>query len=327
MRAATVTRFGGPEVFEVVQRPDPVPGRGEVVIGVEVADTLWLETMVRSGAGQAYWPMRPPYVPGNGVAGRITQVGDDVDRGLLGRRVVAHTGSEGGYADRAVVPVAAVSDVPDGLDLTVAAALLHDGPTALALFDITKVGPDDTVLVIGASGGLGVLSVQLGRARAARVVAIARGAKLGRVRELGPAAVIDSEQPDWPGQARAALPDGGADVVLDNIGGDLGEASFALVAPGGRFSAHGTPSGRFARLSQADQRAADRRGITVTGIGAVQMPDSDLKRYTDEALRAAATGTFAPVIGQIFPLGQAGSAHAAIEGRDVFGKTILTTAT
>lgn len=322
MRTATVTRFGGPEVLQLVEQPDPVPGPGEVVIDVEVADTLWLETFVRSGAGQDYWPMRPPYVPGNGVAGRVSQAGDGVDRALLGRRVVAHTGSEGGYADRAAVSAESVSFVPDGLELAVAAALLHDGPTALALFDITKAGAGDTVLVVGASGGLGILSLQLARARSARVVAIARGAKLDRVRELGPDAVIDSEQPGWLEQARAALPGAGADVVLDNIGGDLGEASFALVADRGRFSGHGTPSGRFARV---DQPAADRRGITVTGIQAVQMSDGDLKRYTDQALREAASGTIAPVIGQTFPLERASYAHAAIQGRDVFGKTLLIT--
>ena len=322
VRAATVTRFGGPEVLKLLEQPDPVPGMGEFVIDVEVADTLWLETVVRSGAGQDYWPMRPPYVPGNGVAGRVRQVGDSVAAAMLGRRVVAHTGNEGGYADRAVVPAAGVSDVPGSLDLFVAAALLHDGATALALFDVTKVGSGDTVLVVGASGGLGVLSVQLGRARAARVVAIARGAKLGRVRELGSDAAIDSGQPDWLEQARAALPGAGADVILDNVGGDLGEASFALIADGGRFSGHGTPSGRFAQL---DRAAASRRGITVTGIEAVQMSDSDLKRYTDQALLEAASGIIAPVIGQVFPLDQAGSAHAAIEGRDVFGKTLLTT--
>jgi NADPH2:quinone reductase len=202
----------------------------------------------------------------------------------------------------------------------VAAALLHDGPTALALIDITKVSSGDAVVVVGASGGLGVLLAQLGRARAARVVTVARGAKLDRVRELGPDAVIDSEQPDWLAQARAALPPAGADVVLDNVGGDLGETAFALVAPGGRFSGHGTPSGRFA---QVDQTTADRHGITVTGIEAVQMSAGDLKRYTERALRAAVAGTLAPVIGQIFPLDQAGSAHAAIESRAVFGKTLL----
>jgi len=322
VRAAVVTRFGGAEVFAVAERPDPIPGRGEVVIDVEVADTLWLETHIRSGAGQDFWPSRPPYVPGNGVAGRVAQVGDGVDPTLSGTRVVAHTGNEGGYADRIVVPADGVSIVPDGLDLSVAAALLHDGPTALALFDITKVGRDDTLVVVGASGGLGILSLQLGQMRAATTVAVVRGAKLERIRELGPDVVVDSDQPDWIEQIQAALPEAGADVVLDNIGGALGEASFGLVAAGGRFSAHGTPSGRFAQI---DRQAAQRDGITVTGIEAVQMSPVDLKRYTELALREAAAGVIAPVIGQTFPLAEAHAAHAAIEARHVFGKTLLTT--
>lgn len=322
MRAATVVKFGGPEVFELVETPDPVPGAGEVLVGVEVIDTLWLETMVRSGAGQDVWPMRPPYVPGNGVAGRIVETGAGVDRELLGRRVVAHTGGEGGYADCAVVSVEAMAVVPDDIDLTVAAALLHDGVTALALFDVTKVGPGDGVLVVGASGGLGVLSVQLARARAGKVVAVARGAKLERVAQLGPDAVIDSARPDWAEQARAVFGGHGADVVLDNVGGVLGETAFTLTARGGRFSAHGTPSGRFADI---DQRAADERGVAVTGIEAAQLSDRDRMRYVGQVLREAAGGVIAPVIGQTFPLGQAGAAHAAIEGRTAFGKTLITT--
>ena len=342
MRTATVTRFGGPEVFAIVEHPDPVPEEGQVLIDVEVADTLWLEAMVRSGAGQDYWPMRPPYVPGNGVAGTVIETGDGVDQALTGQRVVAHTGSENGYADRAVVAAAAVSTVPDALDLRTAAALLHDGPTALRLFDVTKAGPGDAVLVVGASGGLGVLSVQLARARCARVVAAARAPKLPRLAALEPDAVIDTDQLDWLDRARAALggsvlggsavgssalsgsaPGGGADVVLDNVGGDLGEASFALVTEaGGRFSGHGTPSGRFAQI---DRGQAARRGITVTGIEAVQMPPDVLKRYTEQALAEAAEGTIAPVIGQAFLLERAADAHAAIEGRAIFGKTLLLT--
>ncbi|HEY1917282.1 MAG TPA: zinc-binding dehydrogenase [Streptosporangiaceae bacterium] len=323
MQTATVTKFGGPEVFELVHRPDPVPGPGQVVIAVAVADTLWLETMVRSGAGQDYWPMRPPYVPGNGVAGAVLATGAGVDPALTGRRVVAHTGNEGGYADRAVVAAADLSGIPDQLDFRTAAALLHDGPTVLALFDVTKAGPEDAVLVAGASGGLGLLSVQLARARCGRVVALARAPKLERVAELGPYAVIDSSAPDWLDQARAALPKTGADVVLDNIGGDLGEASYALTAPGGRFSAHGTPSGRFAQL---DRDAARRDGRTVTGIEAVQMAPDVLKRYTEQALALAAAGAITPVIGQVFPLERAADAHTAIEARTTFGKTLLTTA-
>ena len=110
--------------------------------------------------------------------------------------------------------------MPDGLGLREAVALLHDGPTALALVEGTRIGPGDAVLVVGASGGLGIVSVQLARVHGARVVAVARDEhKLARIRELGADTVIDSETPDWVEQARAALGGEGADVILDNIGG------------------------------------------------------------------------------------------------------------
>ena len=322
MHAAVVSRFGGPEVFNLVEAPDPTPGAGEVLIAVEAIDTLWLETMVRSGAGQDFWPMRPPYIPGAGVAGRVIQVGAEASPDLLDRRVVAYTSGEGGYAERAVVAADAVVTVPDGIDLTVAAALLHDGPTALALFDTTKITPHDEVLVLGASGGLGVLCVQLARARAAKVVAVARGPKLAQVAKLNPDTMIDLTKPDWIDQARAAFGVRGADVVLDNIGGPIGEAALALAARGGRFSAHGAPSGRFA---QVDRQAAKEYGVTVTGITEVQLAVPDRTRYIQQALSEAAAGVLAPVIGQTFALDQAAAAHAAIEGRAVFGKTLLVT--
>jgi len=319
MRTATVTEFGGPDVLTPLQQSDPTPGPGQVLVEVEVADTLWLETQVRSGAGRDYWPMRPPYVPGNGVAGRVAAVGAGVESSWLGRRVAGHTGNEGGYAERAVVAEDELCPVPDALPLPVAAALLHDGPTVLALFDVTRVGAEDRVLVVGASGGLGIVSVQLGRARAACVVAVARGAKLDRVGELRPNAVVDSESPDWVEQARSAL-GGAADVVLDNIGGAVGEAAFDLVAPSGRFSGHGTPSGRFAAVDPARARAGD---VTVTGIESVQLSATESTRYTDLAFAEAVRGTLAPVVGQTFSLERASDAHAAIEGRQVFGTTLL----
>jgi len=319
-----VSRFGGPEVFELVEMPDPAPGAGEVLVGVEVIDTLWLETAVRSGAGHFYCQMRPPSVMCSGIAGRVMQVGEGVRHDLHGRRVVAHTRGVGGYADHAVVAAEAAVAVPDSVDLAVAVALLHDGATALALFDTTKIGSDDGVLVVGASGGLGVLCVQLARARAGRVVAAARGEKLERVARLGPDALINSARPDWIEQARAVFGQHGADVVLDNVGGPLGEAAFTLVARGGRFSAHGSPGGRFASV---DRQAANERGISVTGIEAAQLAGPDRSNYIEQALRAAVAGEIAPVTGQTFPLDQAGAAHAAIEGRTVFGKTLITTST
>jgi NADPH2:quinone reductase len=322
MLTAVVTRFGPPEVLVASEAPDPVAGPGEVVIDVAVADVLLVETVIRQGLGGEYFDMTPPYVPGNGVAGRVGAVADDVDRGWLGREVVAQIG-EGGYAERVVARADQLSALPDGLGLREAAALLADGQTALALFEGMRIGPEDRVLVVGASGGLGIVSVQLARTRAARVAAAARDErKLARIRELGADAVIDSEAPDWVEQARAALGGEGADVVLDNTGGRVGEAAFAAIAPGGRFSAHGSPSGRFASIDPAE---AKRRGVSVHGIQDVQLPASTRKRLMEEALAEAAAGHIEPVIGQTFPLADAAKAHAAIERRGVFGKTLLVT--
>lgn len=321
MRTVVVSEFGGPERLVPTEVPDPEVGPGEVLIDVAAIDVLWVETMIRSGAGGTYFGVTPPYVPGNAVAGRVRLVGAGVEPGRAGQAVVARTGGGGGYAEQVVVPAIGLSAVPDGMDPATAAALLHDGPTALLLLDAARVGHGDTVLVVGSSGGLGIVSVQLARARGARVVAVARDErKLTRLRELGLGPVIDSERPDWVEQARTALGGAGADIVLDNIGGAVGEAAFGLVAPGGRFSAHGTPSGRFASI---DPEEAQARRVTLRGIRDVQVAESERTPLTDRALGEAAAGRISPVIGQTFPLAKAADAHAAIEARTVFGSTLL----
>jgi len=316
-----VKEFGGPEVLVAAEVPDPVAGPDEVVVAVAAAHVLWVETRIRSGVGREYWGVTPPYVPGSGVAGRVDALGPGVDPALLGTRVVAHTGrSRDGYAERVVVGADGLVPIPDEVSGQQAAALVHDGVTGCALVNEQRVGAGERVLVVGASGGLGIVLVQLARARGARVVALARDErKLARVRTLGADAVIDSAAPDWAEQARTAL-GGAADVVFDNVGGDLGEAAFELTAPGGRFSAHGTPSGRFAQI---DPEAAAARGVTVRGIRDVQIPPVERRRLTGQALAAAAAGGLRPVVGQTFPLARADRAHAAIEDRSVFGSTLL----
>jgi NADPH:quinone reductase len=286
MRAAVVRKFGPPEVLEVQEWPDPVLARGQVVLEVAAADVLFLETMIRRGDAPEGMAPQLPYVPGSGVAGRVVAVGSGVEASWIGRTAVAHTGREGGYADRALVDIDSLSAVPDGLGLTDAAALLHDAPTALTLFDLTGAASAGSVLVLGASGGLGLMLVQLARTSGVRVLAVARDeAKLERIRAMAPdGSVIDSEQPDWIEQAREALGDTGADVVFDNVGGTLGEAVFQLTANGGHYSAHGTPSGQFAAI---DPEQAARRSVTLTGIGTVQLDKPALKLATERALASA----------------------------------------
>ncbi|MFF0202397.1 zinc-binding dehydrogenase [Streptomyces sp. NPDC005017] len=318
MRAVHVTEFGGPEVLLPVRAQDPVPGPGEVLIEVAYADTIFLETQLRSGWGLDYFPVRPPYVPGGGVAGVVRALGAGVEEVWLGRRVTAFV--TGSYAELAVAAADALTVVPEDLDLLPAAALVHDGVTAGGLAERVGLGPGDRVLILGASGGMGTLLVQLARARGAHVVALARGeAKAALVRELGAHTVVDPGAPDWPGRAREAL-GGAADVVLDGVGGGLGLTAFALTADGGRFSAHGAPSGAFAPV---DPEEAERRGITLFGIQDVQFSPTDLRRLTTLAFTEAVARRLRPVIGEVFPLAHADRAHAAIEGREVVGKVVL----
>nr|BFE99485.1 hypothetical protein GCM10020241_11610 [Streptoalloteichus tenebrarius] len=201
MKVVRATRFGGPEVLVVGEAADPVAGPGEVVVEASVVDVLFVEAQIRSGWGGEYFTVEPPYVPGGGVAGRVVAIGEGVDPAWTGRRVLARVG-DGGYAERVVAPVTGLAPVPDALDLREAAALLHDGATAMGLMDVVEVRPGETVLVTAAAGGLGILLAQLARAAGARVIGAARGErKLEVVRELG-ADAVDYSGPGWTGAVR-----------------------------------------------------------------------------------------------------------------------------
>ncbi len=324
MRVIQVTRFGGPEVLVPAEVPDPVAGPGQAVIEVVAADVLHLDAMIRYGLATDYFPLRPPYVPGNGVAGTVITAGENVDAGWAGRRVIAHTGGNdgsGGYAERAVVSAGDLIPVPDDLGLAEAAALLNDGATAFGLLESFPIRAGEWVLVVGASGGLGAVLVQLARAAGARVIGAARGQrKLELAREVGAGAVVDDSEPDWTKQVLEVTGGDGADLVFDNVGGSIGRVAFGVTAPGGRFSAHGAPTGGFADI---DPDEADRLGVIVRGIEQVQFAPADWGRCAGQALSAAAGGRIRPIIGQTFPLERAADAHRAIEARDVIGKTLL----
>jgi NADPH2:quinone reductase len=238
----------------------------------------------------------------------------------VGCRVVADT-ADGGYLERAVVAVEVLIAVPEGLGMAEAAALLHDGRTAVSLTDEASIRAGELVLVLGAAGGLGSLLVQLAHRAGARVIGAARGKqKLDLARQLGADAAIDYSQSSWPEQVLANTGGAGADMVFDGVGGEIGRTAFEVTARGGRISTHGTPGGGFASI---DPEEARRRDITVRGIEHVQFAPADARQLTERAMSEAAAGRIRPVIGQTFPLEQAADAHRAIEARDVTGKTLL----
>jgi NADPH:quinone reductase len=331
MRAIQVAAFGGPEVLVPATLARPVAGPSEAVIAVSGADVLFLDTLIRSGRFGGSFPITPPYIPGNGVAGVVIATGDDADRSWVGRGVVAHTGPHGGcdgYAEQVAVPVGRLVPVPDGLDPRVAAAVMHDGATALGL--MTRIGarPGEWVLVLGAAGGMGLLLVQLARATGARVIGAARTSgtsradeKLTAILKAGAEVVVDYSSPAWIDEVLAATGGTGPDVVFDGIGGQLGRAAFAITAAGGRFSQHGVPGGGFAGITP---EMAAQRGVLVQGIEQAQYAPGQREEFIGRALAEAAAGRVEPVIGQVFPLEEAARAHAAIATRAVIGKTLLT---
>lgn len=285
MRAVWLRAFGPPSNLVLGEAPNlkrDSPSLG--LIDVAYANVTFVETQVRAGNGP--FPVNLPMIPGNGVGGWLD-----------GRRVVASLNGSGGYAERAVG--GEVFDVPDGLALDDAVALLADGRTATLLTDAAAIRPGERVLVLAAAGGVGTLLVQLAVRAGAEVVGAASPAKHDLVRSLGATPLGYEDKGSDP-----------LDLVFDGVGGAAARAAFEALAPGGRMLSYGLASGTWADIS-ADEAAA--RGVTLVRAG----------RPTREHTERALASGLRPVIGQRFPLDRAADAHAAIEARATTGKTLL----
>ncbi|WP_280271912.1 zinc-binding dehydrogenase [Nocardia wallacei] len=330
MRVVEAKTFGGPDVLVPGTAPAPVAGTGEVVIDVAAADVMFLDARLRGGWGTDFFPLRPPYVPGGAVAGVVSAVGEGVDPAWLGKRVASATAASGiggglpigGYAEQALAKAETLAELPGGLDFVPAAALVHDGTTALAVAEQAAIQAGETVLITAAGGGLGILLTQLARAAGARVIAAAHGQrKLDLARRLGATEVIDYEEPGWADSVLERTGGAGVAVVLDGAGGPIGRDALGVVAAGGRFFGYGNAAGGFAEL---DTEHAAAQGITVSTLMDITAAGTDFHALGARALVLAAEGSLEVVVGQTFPLERAAEAHATIEARQAVGRTILT---
>lgn len=303
MLAVWMDAIGGPEVLVARETPDPVPGPDEVLVEVDVVSVTFVETQVRAGRGP--FPVTPPVVLGNGVGGTVPAQG--------GRRVVTTTGGSGGYASLVAVPAGGLIDVPDGVGLDVATALLADGRTATLLARTVAARAGERVLVLAAAGGVGSLLVQLVGTAGATVVGTAGGAdKVAVLSGFGVGEVHDHRADGW---AAGLAP---VDVVLDGVGGAVGRAAFERLAPGGRILRYGMASGSFTAIEPEE---AASRAVAVLEAGRPE--PEEMAALTASALAEAAAGRLRPTIGQRFPLVRAADAHRAIESRRTIGKTLL----
>ncbi|WP_285638227.1 zinc-binding dehydrogenase [Lentzea sp. NBRC 102530] len=317
MRAVRVHEFGGASVLRVEEVPAPSAGPGQAVVALEVADVIFLDTLLRGGWGQEYFPLTLPYVPGLGGVGVVLSVGSDVDPAWVGRRVIAR--GAGAYAERVAFAAENLVAVPADLPSTTAASLIHDGATALLLVRRAEIVPGAWVLVSAAAGGAGSLLVQLLSGAGARVIAAARGQrKLDLARELGAEVTVDYSVDGWQHQVREVS--GGVGLAYDGAGGALGKATFDAVAEGGRFVTYGSSDG----LTTIDPAEASRRRVHVDDVLAAGAPAADVVRgLLSDALALALEGRIRPVISATYPLAEAEKAHRALEERTTLGKSLL----
>src|SRR5829696_4766235 len=237
MRQAVIARHGGPDVFELREAPDPVPGAGELRIRVRAAGINFADILARIGL----YPdaPKPPVVVGYEVAGVVDAVGHGVTNPHEGDRVVALT-RFGGYSDYVVVPAAQAYRFPDRLsDAEAAAVPVTYLTAAIALYRMAALTSGETVLVHNAGGGLGIAATQLARLRRATVIGTASAGKHDALRAFGVEHTIDYRHANVVDEVRRITKGRGVDVVLDPIGGPSFLASYRLLAPLGRLVVFG----------------------------------------------------------------------------------------
>jgi NADPH2:quinone reductase len=319
MRVAVATAPGDPEVFTIEERPDLIAEPGRVVIEVAVAATTFIDTQLRAGRGPRPLPREAfPVVLGNGVAGTVVDIGEGVDLGWLGARVVSSTGGSGGYATQASAASEELHRIPEQVADEAAVAVLADGRTALSLADAAAVRPGDVVVVCAAAGGVGSLLVQRSLQAGAKVIGLAGSEeKRAFVRSLG-AIALDYTSPRWLGELDATEP--AIDVVFDGVGGETSGPLVERIAVGGRYLPHGAASGAFGSVDAEELATRQIRTVPLFGLPS---DAATLHRYVEEALTEVAAGRLVPAIGARVPLERVGEAHAAMEARSVIGKTLL----
>jgi zinc-binding alcohol dehydrogenase/oxidoreductase len=323
MRAVVQRRFGGPEVLEPTELPDPVPDRAWAVVRLMAAALNWHDVLVRQGRYDS--PL--PHIPGADGAGVDVETGDEVvvlpslwwgdDESAPGAQwEILGDHCPGTYADLVRVPRECVVPKPRNLSWTEAAALPLVGLTMYrALFSRGRLRAGESLLVLGAGGGVATMAVSLAAAAGCEVVVTSSSAaKIERSRELGAAGGVRYDEPDWPAAVVKLSPRGrGFDVVLDPVG--TWGSSLATLRPGGRLVVLGASRGERAAL---DVRPFYFGQFDLLGTTMGSPRDfAGLLRFLDEHAVPP------PAIDRVFPLDEAAAAHRHLESGGGFGKVVL----
>jgi len=322
MQAIVCNDWGPLDSLALENLPDPAPAPGQVVIEVKAAGVNFPDVLTIQGKYQNKPAL--PFIPGNEFAGIVRSVGAGVDACAAGDRVIAFTRT-GAFAELALAPVEALVRMPDGLDFEVAASMtLTYGTAYHALADRAALQAGETVLVLGAAGGVGLAAVEIAKAMGARVIAAASSAgKLAVCRAYGADVLIDYSREDLREAIRAATGGTGPDVVVDPVGGAYSEPALRSIAWRGRHLVVGFANGEIPKLPW---NLMLLKGASVVGVFW-----GDFSRKEPQANAAAMrtlldwmmAGKLKPLVSKRYALADTAQALQDMEARKVTGKVVI----
>ncbi len=329
MRAVLSKDVGGPDTLVVEDVDAPVPGPGEVLIDVAACAINYPDTLIIRDLYQ-FKPPRP-FSPGGEISGTIAALGEGVTGWQVGNRVIAGTGS-GGLREQVAINAARLFRVPDGIDLVQASALLMTyGTTIHGLKDRGDIAEGQTVLVLGAAGGVGLSAVELAKAFGCRVVdAVSSEDKAAVARKAGADEVVIYGRPPFDKEQSKALAQqfkdavgpNGADIVYDIVGGDYSEPALRAIAWEGRFLVIGFPAGIAKMpLNLTLLKSCDIRGV-FWGAFTAREPEKNAANIA-ELFDLWQAGRINPLVSETYSLARAHEAIAKLENRGAVGKLVV----
>ena len=330
MKIIRTHEVGGPETLTLDEIDAPTPAKGEVLVAVKACAINYPDTLMIRDLYQ-FKPERP-YAPGGELAGTVEAVGEGVTRFGVGDRVMAGIGN-GGLAEKVCVPEGRMFAIPDGIAFDKAASLLMTyGTTIHGLKDRGHIKQGDTVLILGAAGGVGLAAVELAKAFGARVVAAVSSEAKGEIaRKQGADEVVIYPREEMDKAAskqlasafKEACGPGGANIVYDIVGGQYSEPALRAIAWEGRFLVVGFPAG----IAKMPLNLTLLKSCDICGVfwGAFTAREPELfQKQVAELFAMMKAGTIDPLISETFPLEKAGDAIAKLEAREAVGKLVVT---
>ncbi|QNA89803.1 NADPH:quinone oxidoreductase family protein [Massilia sp. Dwa41.01b] len=322
MKAIVCKDWGPPDSLELQDLPDPAPGAGEVVVEVRAAGVNFPDVLTVQGKYQVRPPL--PFTPGNEFAGVVRALGEGVRGFAVGDRVIGFTRT-GAFAEQVVAPVDALMPMPPGMDFDTAAAItLTYGTSHHAVVDRGALKAGETMLVLGAAGGVGLAAIEIGKALGARVIAAASSAeKLDVCRAHGADVLIDYTRDDLREALKAATEGRGPDVIYDPVGGPYSEPALRSIAWRGRHLVVGFAAGDIPKLPW---NLMLLKGASVVGVFwgefVKREPKANLAAMR-EMLGWMAEGKLKPLVSKRYPLADTAEALNDMAARKVTGKVVI----